>query len=85
MKKGVSRIIDQLNEKLDHVPSGLLRSFTIRKDDRNNIVVRIYDPGVTRVKIATTIIYESGCAGYLRGVDDKMNWIEFTVFVGRYR
>ncbi len=85
MKKGVSRIIDQLNEKLDHVPSGLLRSFTIRKDDRNNIVVRIYDPGVTRVKIATTIIYESGCAGYLRDVDDEKNWIEFTVFVGRYR
>ncbi|HQE50054.1 MAG TPA: hypothetical protein PKV93_11990 [Fervidobacterium sp.] len=85
MKKGVSGIIDQLNEKLDHVPSGLLRSFTIRKDDRNNIVVRIYDPGVTRVKIATTIIYESGCAGYLRDVDDEKNWIEFTVFVGRYR
>lgn len=84
MKKGVGRIIDQLHEKLDHVPSGLLRSFTIRKDDRNDIVVRIYDPGVTRVRIATTIIYESGCAGYLRSVDDEMNWVEFTVFVGRY-
>ena len=53
-------------------------------DDMNNIVVRIYDPGVTRMKIAITIIYESGCAGYLRSVDDKKNWIEFTVFVGRY-
>lgn len=84
MKRNVGWIIDQLHEKLDHVPSGLLRSFTIRKDDRNDIVVRIYDPGVTRVRIATTIIYESGCAGYLRSVDDEMNWIEFTVFVGRY-
>jgi hypothetical protein len=85
MKKGVGGIIDQLHEKLNYAPSGSLRSFTIRKDDRNNIVVRIYDPGVTRMKIATTIIYESGCAGYLRSVDDKMNWIEFTVFAGRYR
>ena len=85
MKKGVSGIIDQLHEKLDYVPSGSLRSFTIRKDDRNDIVVRIYDPGVTRMKIATTIIYESGCAGYLRSVDDERNWIEFTVFVKRYR
>ena len=84
MKKGVSWIIDQLHEKLDHVPSGLLRSFTIRKDDRNDIVVRIYDPGVTRMKTATTIIYESEYAGYLRDVDDEMNWIEFTVFVKRY-
>ena len=85
MKKGVSGIIDQLHEKLNYVPSGSLRSFTIRKDDMNNIVVRIYDPGVTRMMIATTIISESGYAGYLRGVDDEKNWIEFTVFVGRYR
>ena len=34
MKKGVSGIIDQLHEKLNRVPSGVLRSFTIRKDDR---------------------------------------------------
>lgn len=85
MKKGVGMIIDQLNEKLNRVPSGFLRSFTIRKDDMNNIVVRIYDPGVTRMKTATTIIYESEYAGYLRDVDDEMNWIEFTVFVRRYR
>ena len=84
MKKGVGRIIDQLNEKLNRVPSGSFRSFTIRKDDMNNIVVRIYDPGVTRMKIATTIISESGYAGYLRNVDDEKNWIEFTVFVKRY-
>jgi hypothetical protein len=84
MKKGVSGIIDQLNEKLNRVPSGSFRSFTIRKDDRNDIVVRIYDPGVTRMKIATTIISESGYAGYLRSVDDEKNWIEFTVFVKRY-
>lgn len=84
MKKGVGMIIDQLNEKLNRVPSGSFRSFTIRKDDMNNIVVRIYDPGVTRMKIATTIISESGYAGYLRSVDDEKDWIEFTVFVKRY-
>jgi hypothetical protein len=50
----------------------------------NDIVVRIYDPGVTRMKIATTIISESGYAGYLRSVDDEKDWIEFTVFVRRY-
>lgn len=84
MKKGVSGIIDQLHERLDHVPSRSLRSFTIRKDDRNDIIVRMYDPGVTRMKIVTTIISESGCAGYLRSVDNEKNWIEFTVFVRRY-
>lgn len=84
MKRNVGWIIDQLNAKLEYVPPGSLRSFTVRKNFQNDVIVRVYDPGVTRLKIVTTIISESEYAGYLKKVDVDLKWVEFVVFVGRY-
>lgn len=84
MKRNVGWIIDQLNAKLEYVPPGSPRSFTVRRNSQNDVIVRMYDPGVTRLQIVTTIISESGFAGYLRRVDVDLKWVEFVVFVRRY-